>query len=120
MASFWARSKQERDVSRHARLLLAAGFPEFIFRADDFKPLRKSFEFRVREAFNMHHFVTSMRNGMDDLVELQVNGARVTVLRVLNEEDHQESDNRGGRVHHELPGVRIMEVRASDAPQNDQ
>lgn len=40
----------------------------------------------------------------DQLVELGLDGA-VAVLRVLDQEQHQEGDDRGAGVDDELPGV---------------
>jgi len=98
---------------------LSTAFTELGFGANGFKSFRKSLQFRVREIFNVDHFLVGMPDGTDNLIELQVNGASVAILCVLNEEDHQESDDRSGRVHDELPGVRIMKVWATRAPQND-
>ena len=38
-----------------------------------------------------------------DFVELELDGPRVTVLAVLNEEDHQKGHDRRARVDHKLP-----------------
>ena len=38
----------------------------------------------------------------------------VAVLRVLNQEDHQESDDGGGGVDDQLPGIGEMKSRAGD------
>src|SRR5688500_11443497 len=37
------------------------------------------------------------------LVELEVNGLRIAVLRVLDEEHHEERHDRGAGVDHQLP-----------------
>jgi hypothetical protein len=56
----------------------------------------------------------------DDLVELGLHGRGVSVLRVLDQEDHEEGDDGGGRVHHELPGVGVAEDRPCDRPHEDE
>ena len=54
--------------------------------------------------------------GRHQLVELEVHRERVLVLRPLDEEDHQERDDRGAGVDDELPGVRVAEERARRGP----
>src|SRR5947207_7192132 len=43
---------------------------------------------------------------------------RVAVLRVLDEENHQESDDRRSGINDELPGIRIMKGWAGNPPDN--
>ena len=50
----------------------------------------------------------------DHLVQFQVDGLRVLVLRPLDEEHHQERDDRRAGVDGELPGVGVSEERAGD------
>ena len=57
--------------------------------------------------------------GADQLVELDLHGLGVAVLRVLDQEHHQERDDRGAGVDDELPGVAEAEDRSSDAPRDD-
>ena len=87
---------------------------------DFFEVLADVFQVGVRELFDLNHFVARVFQGMDDFVELEVNGAGVTILRVLNQKDDEESDDGGGRVYDELPGVREMKVRAGDSPKNNE
>src|SRR4029078_2761809 len=56
----------------------------------------------------------------DDLVELEVQRLVVAVLRRLDEEDHQERDDRRAGVDHELPGVAIAEERAGKGTYGDE
>ncbi len=58
-------------------------------------------------------------NGLDQFVELEVDGAGVAVLRVLNKEDHQKRDDGGARVDDELPGVGVVVERTSEGPYHD-
>ena len=37
----------------------------------------------------------------------------IAVLRILNEKDHQKSNNRRAGINNKLPGVRIMKRGAS-------
>jgi len=56
----------------------------------------------------------------EELVELDLNRGTVSVLRVLDQEDHEERHDRGRRVDDELPGVAEAEEGAADEPQGDQ
>ena len=44
---------------------------------------------------------------------------RVLVLRALDQEHHQERDDRRAGVDDELPGVREMKDRTEDRPDDD-
>src|SRR5579871_4280790 len=57
-------------------------------------------------------------DGADQFVELELHDARVTVLRVLDEENDEKSGYRGSGVNNELPSVGIMIIRAGRGPQN--
>ena len=52
----------------------------------------------------------------DEFVQLQVQRLGVTVLGVLDEENHQEGDDRRTGIDDELPGVREMKERAAGGP----
>jgi len=54
--------------------------------------------------------------GADELVELDLQGARFTVLRVLNDEHHEEGDDRRSGVDGELPVIGESEERACCRP----
>jgi hypothetical protein len=41
----------------------------------------------------------------NEFVELQVNRLGISALRALDQEDHEERDNRGSRIDYQLPGV---------------
>jgi len=56
---------------------------------------------------------------VNDFIELEVNGAGVTILGVLNQEDDEESDDSGGGVYHELPGIGEVEVRPREPPEKN-
>ena len=53
------------------------------------------------------------------LVELDLHRDAVAVLGVLDEEDHQESHDRGARVDHELPGIAEVKQWAGGGPGED-
>src|SRR6185436_18835810 len=51
--------------------------------------------------------------------ELDLHGRRIAVLRVLDHEHHQESDDRGTCVDDELPSIAESEQRPRDRPHHD-
>jgi len=57
--------------------------------------------------------------GPDQLVQLQLDGLCVAVLGILDEEDHQKRDDGRPRIDDQLPGVREMENRPGDSPDDD-
>ena len=58
-------------------------------------------------------------HGADQLVELDLERVGVAVLRALDQEHHQEGDDRRAGVDHELPRVAEAEQRPADRPQED-
>jgi len=58
-------------------------------------------------------------DGANELVQPHLNGRTVAVLGVLNQEDHQERDDRRTRIDHELPGIAEAEQRTGDHPTED-
>ena len=52
----------------------------------------------------------------DQLVELELDRLGVAVLRVLDQEHHQERDDRRAGVDDQLPGVAEAEERPGDEP----
>src|SRR5262249_26784182 len=55
----------------------------------------------------------------DELVQLELDGERVLVLRALDEEHHQEGDDGGAGVDDQLPGVGEAEQRSGPEPDDD-
>src|SRR4029077_242124 len=55
--------------------------------------------------------------GADQLVEFEMNGLGIAVLRVLDKEHDEEGRNRRAGVDVELPDLRIVEVRSGEGPQ---
>lgn len=63
--------------------------------------------------------VTRAAERADQFVQLQVNRFCVPVLRVLNQKDHEKGHNGCAGVNDELPGIRIMEGRSCQRPDDD-
>jgi hypothetical protein len=55
--------------------------------------------------FDVDHFVLCLVDGFDDLVQLQMNGGGIAVLRVLYKEYDEERDDRCSCVDNKLPRV---------------
>ena len=56
-----------------------------------------------------HSVITRLAICDEQLVQLEVNGNTVFVLALLDEKNHQESNDRCSRVNHELPVFRKIE-----------
>src|SRR5476649_1093584 len=54
------------------------------------------------------------------LIDLDMQHIVVAVLRVLNQENHQEGDDGGGCIDDQLPGVVVMKVGPRQRPHEDQ
>src|SRR6185369_1101453 len=72
-----------------------------------------------RQVLDADELVARMADGADQLVELGLDRRSVAVLRVLDEEDHQERDDGRAGVDDQLPGVRIVEQRPGHEPDDD-
>lgn len=60
-------------------------------RAELFEFLLQKRQLFVFHVLDVDENVTRRGNGADELVELEVDGMRVAVLRILDEEDHDAS-----------------------------
>src|ERR1019366_4939565 len=76
-------------------------------------------ELIAAQRLEIHETISSALGRANELVELQVNGARVTVLRVLNHEHHQERDDGGAGIDHELPRIAEVKQRSGERPYRD-
>src|SRR6266404_3919623 len=78
------------------------------FLADALKLFFEFFQILVGKVFKIDQFVSCALQCADDLVKLQLKCFGIAVLRVLNEEHHQERDDGRARVDNELPGIGEM------------
>lgn len=74
------------------------------------------FEFFVRRLLDTSNVVARVPGRQDQLVELQLQGQRVAVLRRLDQKDHKKRHDRRARVDNELPSVAETEQGARDSP----
>jgi hypothetical protein len=73
-------------------------------------------QFLVGELLQLNQLITSPLGGPNQLVELEVDGLRISILSVLNNEDHQKGDHRRSGIDHQLPGIRKPEDRPGNRP----
>src|SRR5262249_27464271 len=66
-----------------------------------------------------HHLRPRTLDGANELVQLQLDRTSVSVLGVLDQEQHQEGDDRRGRVDDQLPRVGIAKSRPEQSPHTD-
>ena len=78
------------------------------FFANAFELFLEGGEVFVGKFFQIDKFISSAFQRSDYFVELQMSRFGIAVLRILNEKDHQESNNCRSGVNNELPGIRIM------------
>jgi hypothetical protein len=67
----------------------------------------KTSDFFVGKFFKIDKFISSAFQRSNYFVEFQMSRFRIAVLRILNEKDHQESNNCRSGINNELPGIRI-------------
>ena len=82
------------------------------FFANSLELSLKAGEIFVGKFFQIDKFISSALQRSNYFVELQMSRFGIAVLRILNEKDHQESNNGRYRIDNEQPGIRIMEHRA--------
>ena len=80
-----------------------------------FKPL----QLFVGKILEVDEFIARVFDRPDELVQFQMNCFGVPVLRILNQEYHQERDNGRAGINNELPGVRKMKRWSGRGPNYD-
>src|SRR5213593_5003774 len=65
-------------------------------------------EIFVGKFFQIDKFISSPFQRSDYFVEFQMSRFGIAVLRILNEKDHQESNNCRSGINNELPGIGVM------------
>jgi len=73
----------------------------------------------VGKVFKIDKFITRAFEGPDQLVEFQLNGFPVAVLRVLDDKDHQEGDDSRASIDDELPSVGVVKLRSGCGPHDN-
>jgi hypothetical protein len=81
--------------------------------------ITQAFDGFLVQILKIEHRITGQLGGADQLVEFGLNRGAIAVLRILDQEHHQERDDRGAGVDHQLPGVAEMEQRSARRPTGD-
>src|SRR5687768_1322621 len=76
-------------------------------------------EFGLVHLFKIEYGILCTFHSSYQLIQLDLHGLSITVLRILNEKYHQESDNGGAGVDHQLPGITKFENRSCKRPQHN-
>ena len=79
------------------------------FFANSLELFLKAGEIFVGKFFQIDKFISSAFQRSNYFVEFQMSRFGIAVLRILNEKDHQESNNCRYGINNEQPGIRIME-----------
>ena len=81
------------------------------FFANALELFLKAGEILVGKFFKIDKFISSAFKRSNDFVEFQMSRFGIAVLGILNEKDHQKSNNCRSGINDELPGIRIMKRR---------
>jgi hypothetical protein len=76
-------------------------------------------EFFFRHLLEIDQTIARAFDAADQLVELEMNGLRVAVLRVLDKKNHEKGHDCHAGVDDELPRVRVVEQGAGRGPGDD-
>ncbi len=76
-------------------------------------------QFFVAELFDVHHLIASRVDGVYQFVQLEVDGASIPVLCVLNEENHEEGDDHCTCIDDQLPRIGIAKDRTGRRSHQD-
>jgi len=73
--------------------------------AQSFELIFQRIELVIVEPFEVHEPRPRSGCASEELIELQLQRLRVTVLRILQQERDEKRDLRRGRVHRQLPRI---------------
>ena len=93
--------------------------PAFGMTADAFEFTLEPIEFFVAQALEVHEARAGTAHAAEQFIEFQLEGLGIAVLSVLNQEHHEERDDRGAGVDHKLPGIGEMEHGTEPGPNDD-
>ena len=89
------------------------------FFANALELFLKAGEIFVGKFFQIDKFISSACHRSDYFVEFQMGRFGIAILRILNEKDHQESNNCRYGINNEQPRIRIMERGAGYCSNDD-
>jgi hypothetical protein len=76
-------------------------------------------QFGIRQVLNVDHLVVRLVDGLDDLVQFQVDRPGIAVLRILDQENDEKRYHRRARIDDQLPRVRITKIRSGCEPSDN-
>ena len=91
--------------SAHAARIVSVPLCFFAYALELFLEAGEIF---VGKFFQIDKFISSPFQRSDYFVEFQMSRFGIAVLRILNEKDHQESNNCRSGINNELPGIGVM------------
>ena len=74
----------------------------------------------IGEILNCSELVFRPLHCQHELRQFELNRKRVAVLRVLDQEHHQECHDGRAGVNHQLPSIAVLEYRSGQDPDDDQ
>ena len=101
-------------MARRTSVVLSsfAHLPELFF---------KSLQLFIRKVLEIDEFIARVFNRANEFVQFQMNCLSISILGVLNQKYHQESDNGRSGVYDQLPRVGKVKNGATNEPDdNDQ
>lgn len=76
-------------------------------------------ELFIGEVFDIDELIAGFLLRLDELIEFEMNGMRVTILRVLNQKHHEECKNSRAGINNELPRIGETEYGTAQRPHED-
>src|SRR5690606_31259391 len=77
-------------------------------------------ELMVAELFGLNEAIVCFLDREDQLIEFGLHRLAVAILAVLQDEDHEEGNDRRRGIDNELPGLREAKERPGDGPRRNQ
>jgi hypothetical protein len=80
--------------------------------------LAQLIDFIVRQVLYAYQRILCVTHP-DEFIQLHLNGGAIAVLRILDQENHQESDDGSGGVYHQLPSIGEIEDGSCHGPRDN-
>ncbi|TSC97424.1 MAG: Uncharacterized protein Greene101449_1208, partial [Candidatus Peregrinibacteria bacterium Greene1014_49] len=75
--------------------------------------------FDRHQFFKIHEGIVCVAIAADEFIELHLHRNAIAVLSVLNEKNHEEGNDGGSGIDHELPSVAETEHRTGEKPRDN-
>lgn len=93
-----------RMLARHVITRMARNMPvycTFLAQLPEFRLVL--LKLRIIHLLDVYELIARRARGLDELIELEVHGMRIPVLRILDEKNHEECKDGGAGIDIELP-----------------